>query len=412
MKAEWMHVDINAYFATMLQQENPTLRYRPVGVVKERGRQCMIAASKEAKKRGIKTGCSAREAKELAPDIVFVPAHFNMCLDATKKLRKIFQEFVPTVELFSLDEAFLYLGDCQRLHPDAYKLGEQIQSTIKNVLGEWVTCNVGISENRFLAKMTSEVSPKGSVSVVDETNKDALLASTTFESVCGIGFRLGARLEALGVTTPWGINLMSDEELESQFGPYWSVELRRMGQGLEPSFLEKHDARATQTMKSVGRSITGWHLVKNENDVRRVLRNLIEEATYKARKMQLAGREVWVALYGHDQYWSDHKTLKRFINQPGEMFELVDEMVESRTNRFPVIKFAIRLSGLQPIDTLPRSFFPDWQKREQLTQACDEVTRKYGLFTVRPGSLLDPKVIIRPEVTGWLGDQQFQFLQD
>ncbi|MCD8526685.1 hypothetical protein LRY65_00525, partial [Candidatus Woesebacteria bacterium] len=83
-----MHVDINSYFATLLQQENPALRGRPVGILKDVGRTCVIAASKEAKKLGVGTGTSAYEAKRLAPEIVFLPAEFARYLDATKRLKK------------------------------------------------------------------------------------------------------------------------------------------------------------------------------------------------------------------------------------------------------------------------------------------------------------------------------------
>ena len=98
MKKIIFHVDINSYFATMLQQENPSLRGKIVGVVKGVGRSCIIASSNEAKKVGIKTGCVVKDAKKIAPGIVLVPANFDIMLSATRKLKNLFQEFdVPII---------------------------------------------------------------------------------------------------------------------------------------------------------------------------------------------------------------------------------------------------------------------------------------------------------------------------
>lgn len=408
MRAKWLHIDLNAYFASLLQQENPMLRGRPVGVLKDVGRSCVIAASKEAKKLGVVTGSSKYDAKILAPDIVFVPASWTLSLASTKKFRALLQASVPTVELFSLDEAFLSLADCEQLYPDPLILAEELQHKVKEELGEWVTCNVGLAPNRFLAKLTGERSPKGSISVVTEENKDALLAEAEFRDACGIGYRLERRLRSLGIEHPWGINLLDDETLQKEFGPHWSRELRKMGAGEEPEFLARHHERVEQTMKSVGRSITGYKLCTSEKETRRILRNLIEETAVKAREQGLAGREVWVALYGRDAYWSDHALLGEHINRPADIYEKVCQLLEKRQVEFPVIKFAVRLGRLAPAVKLQRSLLPSWQKSEDLALACDQIIRRYGLFAVRPATLLDSRAIIRPEVTGFLGDQQFQ----
>jgi hypothetical protein len=229
-----------------------------------------------------------------------------------------------------------------------------------------------------------------------------------FRDACGIGYRLERRLRSLGVEHPWGINLLDDETLQKEFGPHWARELRRMGQGEEPEFLARHHQRVEQTMKSVGRSITGYKLCQSETETRRILRNLIEETAVKAREQNLAGREVWVALYGRHEYWSDHALLFEHINRPADIYEKVCALLDKREARFPVIKFAVRLGRLRPLEKLPRSLLPEWEKSESVARACDEITRRYGLFAVRPATLLDPRAIIRPEVTGFLGDQQFQ----
>lgn len=410
----WLHIDINSYFATLLQQEIPQLRGRPVGVVKDVGRTCIIAASKEAKKFGVKTGSRVPDAKRLCPDLILVPANFDHFLSATKQLKKVFELYSPDVELFSLDEAFIHYTPLQRLYSSPQELGQLLQQKISASLGSWVTSNVGIGPNRFLAKMSGETSPKGSVSEINEDNLQAVLANVEFKDVCGIGSRLEHRLNRLGVTVPLQINFYDDEFLLMMFGPYWSVQLRKMGRGEEPDLLTR--INATPHMKSVGRSVTGYKLCDDEAVIRQVLYNLTTEVIYKVRRMNLAGRQVVVSLEGQNgQRWRNFVTLKKYVRHTSEMFEIVySQLYKAWQRSFPIIRFAVRLNLLKKWDEAPKEWFPAWWQQEKIASAIDLVTEKYGLFTIKPAlfaKIADNK-LLRPEATGYLGDQKFQLIDD
>lgn len=401
-------IDMNSYFATMLQQENPKLRRKPVAVVKDVGRTCIIAASKEAKKMGIKTGSSLVEAQRLFPDLQVVGAEFGMFLSATKRLKQLFESVSPDVDLYSLDEAFVDISTCrQHLYPDPLKLAKQLQQAVKDSLGEWVTCNVGISYNRFLAKTAAEVAPKGSILEITPRNKDAVLATVGFEDVCGIGMRLSKKLKKLGITTPYMIRFYSEAELELFFGPFWSKELLRIAYGEESHCLRLLD-KTQSHMKMVSRSITGWELCDSEDTVRSVLYNLISEVIYKLRKMKLAGRYVFVSLSNSGQYWRAHRTLKYYISHTQEMFDLIyHQLYQSWQRSFKVIKFRVGLGSLRPLSQTSLSLLPSWHRQEAIEEAKMRISDKYGLFTIKPGILVN-KSIIKPEVTGFLGDKQYQ----
>jgi DNA polymerase IV len=407
LPTRWLHVDINSYFATLLQQENPALRNRPIGIVKGLGRTCIIAASKEAKKCGVKTGSSLREARQYCPDILPVPAQFDLYLSASIKLKKLFESLAPEVNVFSLDEAFINITDCRLIHPDAHALAAEVQRRIKAELGEWVTCNVGISHNRLLAKLTSEMSPKGSITEVTVDNKDALLAQATFPEVCGVGFRLEKRLGLLGITHPYQINFLSDAELNQHFGPFWGSELRKIGQGEETHFFTH--VRTTLHMKSIGRSITGYRLCDSEVTIKRTLLNLTEEVIWKVRKLNLAGRLVSVSFRGPDgQHWHQHRTLSQHIRQVPDMFKVIyDELYQSWARPFPIIKFSVYLALLKPVELTPTLLWPEAARREKLYEAVDAINHRYGLYTMHSGTLLNAP-LFKPEVTGFLGDKNFQ----
>ncbi|HYD35751.1 MAG TPA: hypothetical protein VD999_06805 [Vitreimonas sp.] len=406
--ARWVHVDINSYFATLLQQENPALRGKPIGVVKDLGRTCVIASSKEAKKLGVKTGCYLTEALRLAPDLMTVPANFDLYLSATTRLKKLFDSLSPDVDIFSLDEAFINLTYSRTLYPDAWDFARLLQAKIKDTLGEWVTCNVGISHNRLLAKMTSEVSPKGSITEVTPDNKDALLARVGFEDVCGVGFRLAERLQRFGVTTPFQINFIPDTELEREFGPFWSVQLRKIGQGEEPHFFNQ--PRRVAHMQMVGRSLTCYKLWNDEDTIKRILYNLIDEVIYKVRKLNLAGWRVGISLRGHNgQRWGREMKTPHPVRHTQEMFDLIYyQLYQPWQRTFPIVKCSVRLTGLHPWGEMPQVLWPEWHQREKLSAALDKIIFKHGLFAIRSALLIDYDSIIKPEVTGFLGDKDYQ----
>lgn len=428
-----LHIDINSYFATLLQQENPYLRGKPVGVVKDLGRRCIIAASKEAKQCGVKTGSDAHDARSLAPDIVFIPAQFDMYLDATYRLKHIFSSISPDYSVYSLDEAFVDISNCYLLYNDPAKLALSIQHKIKQQLRSWVTCNIGIAHTKLLAKMASEVSPKGSIAVVinsktsllreagprlggepegfsEDRNihhipQDILLASTPFVDVCGVGPRLEKKLAAFNVEYPYQIRFFRPKDLQGLVGKFWAKQLLRIAYGEDPHFLQITDINPH--MKSVGRSITGYQLAREESTIKRVLYNLVEEVTYKVRKMDMAGRYVWVKLYGHEVAFRAHKTLKYYIRHANDMYQLIYTMYKQRCQeRFPVIKFAVRLGHLKPMTQISESLLCEWNQNEKLYTAMDHISNKYGLFTVYSGLLHRHKKIY-PEVTGFLGDKMY-----
>jgi len=404
------HIDINSYFATVLQQENPRLQGKPLGILKDTGRTCIIAASKEAKARGITTGCHLREARSLVPELITLPAKFSIYLDFTKRLKKVFCALAPRVDIFSLDEAFIDLSDCHHLYPDPIAFGKLAQKQIKAELGEWVTANVGISYTRLLAKLAGEVSPKGSVTEITPENKDSFLMKASFKDICGVGRRLEHKLKSHHITHPYELNFCTFEELEPLVGALWAKELLRIARGEDSSVLRFIDMRRDQEMKSVGRTITGFKLTDSEEVIQQTLYNLCEEVISKVRQMDMAGRHVAAFLMGENKSWYRHVTLKHYVSHTPEFFHLLyDEFYRAWQRDFKVIRFGVFLGGLKKMNEVPIPLFPTWHKQEQIHQALDQINQKYGLFTIRPATLTNCP-LIRPEVTGFLGDRKYHGL--
>jgi DNA polymerase-4 len=402
-----LHIDLNSYFATVEQQQNPFLRGKPVGIVKDLGRMCIIAASKEAKALGIKTGTGVPEAKKLAPKLILIKADFSKYKNYTQRFYKLIKAFSPEVNLFSLDEAFVEATQCLSLYDSAENLAILIQKHIYKDMGNWVTASVGISHNRMLAKLAGEYAPKGSYFRISQENLDSVLSNCKFTDICGIGYRLAEKLKNTGISNILQLRDLDGRALKARFGVFWGPELKRIAYGKESHVLTLLDTN--QQMKGVGRTITAFKLCDDEQEIRQTIRNIIEEASLKIREMNMAGRHLSIFLEGEDQFWHRHRTLKHYVRHPDEIFSILyDGFYKKWQRRFKIIRFGVRIDTLKPFYELTQCWLPAWKKREKVWKAVDAVNHKYGLFSLRSATLLKAN-IIRPEVTGFLGDKLYLF---
>lgn len=395
-----VHLDINAFFASVEQQANPYLRNRPVAVIKGYGRSCIIAASFEAKKFGVKTGCRTWEAQHLCPKITFVPADFEKYLPMTEKLIAITQRFAPLVEVFSLDEVFLDLTGL----PSTTKIIQKIQKTIKEEVGSQITVSAGVSYNKLLAKLASDLAGKEEILIINRKNKDEFLGKIKPSAICGIGSRIEARLFNLGIKNLLTIRKIPEDFLRASFGPWWARRLKEISWGIDDSSLTP--LSHLPMPKSVGRTFT---LFKNTYDlkiIKATLRNLSEEVGEKVRQMKLVGRTVGLGIRGDDQEFFQEKTLKDFLDDGQLIFETSWQIFKQKLWLSSVRFLGVWLTNLYEKKFLSYSLFEETKKREKVLEAVDKVNHRFGSLTIFPGVLLGQK-LIRPEVTGFLGDKKF-----
>lgn len=431
---------MDSFFASVEQQANPKLVGKPIGVIKGERRTCIIAASREAKKLGIKTGTTTYDAKKIYPRIILVPADFDKYFSVTKKFIEICSRYSPDLEVFSIDELFLDVTQTAGLFngPTSSRLRgagtsgiiRGIKDAIKQEIGEYITCSVGISYNRLLAKLASGINKPNGVFEITKENKDEVLFSAKLTDVCGLGFALEKKLLNMGITNFKTLREIPIEYLQTTFGPFWSVELKRLSYGEDDSLLTR--VGDIPKMKSVSRTFTLYENTTDLKIIKATLRNLCEEASWKARKMGMTGRQVGVAVRGEGgtvgrvpavalakeggERISDsrHRTLKYFIDSGSDLFEIAWELLEQiwpirQIGPIRSIRFlGVWLGMLKPKDELTASLFPEEKRKESLTLAMDKVNKKYGELTLYPAVLLQGTKI-KSEVNGFLGDKSFRF---
>ncbi len=288
------HVDMNSYFASVEQQANPTLRGRPLGVcayLHKKG--CVIAASIEAKRAGMKVGMSVEEAKLKVPSAVFVQNDPPKYRAVTSRVFSILHELTDCVEHYSIDEAFLDLTGWYRDPAEAAWALCKARKRIRDEVGEWLRCSIGIAPTRFLAKTASDLEKPNGLVVIDKDNLDEVLSRLDLEDVCGIGPRIRRRLEKIGIRTLLELKRYPVGNLMRAFGKNGFYLWSKVN-GFEVENVTSFDGAPAP--KSVGHSYCVPDRVNKEGKVLATLIKLTERAGRRLRALDLMAGSIYVSV--------------------------------------------------------------------------------------------------------------------
>ncbi len=380
-----LHIDFDSYFASCEQQFDPKLRGKPIGVTAQNGRTAIIAASREAKKMGVKSPSRTFDALRIIPNMIFVPAHFERYWEITQKFLDICKDFSPYVELFSLDEVFMDIAATEILFGGKYRLIDKIRRRIADEIGEYITVSVGISHNKLLAKLASGINkPNGTLEITSQ-NIWEIYKQVQLTDFCGIGRRIEQRLNRMGINTPLQLHNAPLAVLVNEFKDIEGHFLYRLGQGQDES--EVIPYYFPSETKSVGRS---YCLPENTYDQRLIRQNILElceEISIKLRKLNKKGRTVHLYLGGEI---SQHgrKTIGEYIDGGTQIFKLCQTLLDEwKWNRM-VRQIAVSVGNLRDDQSLTLSLFDQDNKKEAINKTVDKINEKFGDHTVRNGFLL------------------------
>ncbi len=379
-----LHIDMNAFFASVEQRHRPELRDKPIAVIGSASRTVILTASYEARAFGVKTGQTTWEARRLCPQLTLVPTSNRLYSATSQQIIAILRDFTPLVEVFSIDEAFLDIGASLRLFGSAEQIARQIKQRIREELG--LNCSVGIAPNKLLAKLASDLQKPDGLVVVRPDQVARLLETMPVGELCGIGRSTARQLSLLGITTCGQLGRFPLELLTRRFGVI-GERLRQMGQGVdEAPVVAEEDAAEVQ---SVGHSMTFSHDLSDDHEIRAKLLQLAEMVGRRARRYGVSGRTVTLAVR-----YADFSTFSRQQRQ-SEPLALSDDIYHASQRILDELQLEqpVRLLGIS-LSTLQRNnaqlpLFPEQQRRLRATVAMDAVNNRYGDFTVMQGSLLD-----------------------
>jgi len=387
MRRTILHIDMDAFFASVEQRVNPALRGKPIAVCGANSRTVILTASYEARAYGVKTGMMLHEAKALCPALILVPSDHTRYTDACRRLVAIYQDYTPLVELFSVDEAFLDLTNSLGLFGSAESVARTIKQRVRRELG--LSASVGIAPNKLLAKLASGLKKPDGLVVVESAEVPMLLERLPVRELCGIGPALTRRLAELGITTCGALGRAPRALLVRQFGVI-GYRLSAMGRGEDESPVAATESAGGEEApaKSVGHSMTLERNVADRKELPIYLLQLSEMVGRRLRKAALFGRVVTVTLrYADFTTFSRQQALGEAINDDRAIYRAALSLFDRIKLFQPVRLVGVSVSDLaEEPGQLP--LFHEASRRQQLMAAIDDVNDRYGEWTLLWGTLL------------------------
>ncbi len=381
-----MHVDLNSCFATVEQQASPLLRGKPIVVAAYNSPNgCVVAPSIEAKQFGIKTGMTVRDAKVLCPLVIVKTPDPPKYRAIHLQFKKIFQDYSPDVVPKSIDEAIIDFTHTYALHKKSLtEIGMEIKRRMREEIGEWIRCNIGIGTNRFLAKTAAGLHKPDGLDIITHENLHEVYGKLKLTDLCGINTRYEARLNSKGIFTPLQfvdapLQKLQREVFASINGYYWYLRLR----GWEIDEVEFK-------RKSFGQSYALGKKTADKQELSRLLMKLTEKMARRMRKAKFAASGVHVALVYTDwTYWHRGRTFDRELYTTEELFKKVMLLFNSQPRVLVVAKLAVSCFDLIPVGSVQASLFDtDFEKRRQVSDALDGINDKYGEFVITPALMM------------------------
>ncbi len=397
---------MNSYFASVEQQANPFLRGKPVGVcayLSPNG--CIIASSREAKVKGIKTGCTVREALKLDPKVVLVENEPAKYRSTTEKIFNILADYTDTLEPYSIDEAFLDLTGWIKNFCQAKKIAEEINQRIKSEVGEWLSSSIGISWTKFLAKFASDIGPKGGILLIDQNNLDGLLMGRDLQAAWGINCAIEARLNLLGIRNLLELKHYNPDKIRRILGRY-GYYLWANVNGLEIASVNQ----GTPAPKSIGHSYCLAKKTADKKYLAAVLYKLCEKTGRRLRNLEMEAQQINLyfaytkgggppaRLRSQAQagIYKGFKTAAKMFTTEEIAYYALDFLVNSKLV-MPVSMLAVSVSYLTPLSS-QMSLFEDNLSKKDLSRAIDKINDKYGEYTVIHGAMFGTDDLVRDRI--------------
>ncbi|MBU3820499.1 DNA polymerase IV [Flavobacteriaceae bacterium XHP0103] len=329
-----IHVDMDAFFASVEQMDNPELKGKPIAVGGGGKRGVVSAASYEARKFGVKSAMAGQLAGKLCPDLIFVRPRFERYAEISKKIRKIFFDYTDLVEPLSLDEAYLDVTQNKKGNPSASLIAKEIRERIFNEIG--LTASAGISINKFVAKVASDYNKPNGQKTVNPEEVISFLEQLDIRKFYGVGKVTADRMYKMGIFTGKDLKSKSIEYLNEHFGKsgrYYYYIVR----GIHNS-----EVKPNRIRKSLAAERTFNENLSSEIFMLKKLEHISEEVSRRLAKSKVSGKTITLKIkYSDFTLQTRSKTLPYYISDKSIILETAKDLLFQEK-----LKNSVRLLGI------------------------------------------------------------------
>ncbi|MGL5836963.1 MAG: DNA polymerase IV [Sphingorhabdus sp.] len=330
-----IHIDMDAFFASVEQRDNPDLRGKPVAVGGSSKRGVVAAASYEARAYGVKSAMPSISALRRCPDLIFVKPRFEIYRNVSHQIREIFGRYTDLIEPLSLDEAYLDVTEDKQGIGSAIKIAKAIRADIKAETG--LTASAGVSYNKFIAKLASDQHKPDGLCVILPEQGAAFVAALPVRRFHGIGPRTAEKMGRLGIYSGADLAAMSEEWLLRNFGS-WGSYLYKAARGIDERLVNPSRER-----KSVGAESTYFNDKRSDEELKSALDEIVDTVWRRIENNDARGRTVVLKLrYSDFRTLTRSRSLGRNIKDKTEFSSIGHSLLE----QLLPIETGVRLLGL------------------------------------------------------------------
>lgn len=381
-----LHVDMDAFYASVEAIKDPSLRGRAVVVGGLGGRGVVTSASYEAREFGVRSAMPIVRARRLCPHAVYLPNDFAAYQDFSRRIREVFSAYTPLVEPLSLDEAFLDVSGAVKLFGAPIDIARRIKG---DVAGLGLPCTVGVAPNKFLAKLASTKAKPDGLVVVPAGDVEQFLHPLPVAALWGVGEQTAEVLRRLGLRTVGDLAALGRRTLERALGDALGGHLHHLAAGIDD-----RPVKPNEPVKSVGSEETFDHDLDATDAILREILRLADRTAGRLRAKGMCGRTVTLKVR-----FANFKTITRSstpggeLDTGGEIYAIAAGLYRSLDPDRPRIRLlGVAVTSLAPgpprrqLSILAEADGPRWT---DATRAIDAIRSRFGNDAVRPAALLD-----------------------
>ena len=380
-EATVLHADLDAFYASVEQRDAPALRGRPVIV----GGGVVLAASYEAKVRGVRTAMGTARARTLCPEAVVVPARMEAYTAASRAVFAIFHDTTPHVEGISIDEAFLEVGGLRRIAGTPEQIAVRLRERVRTEVG--LAISVGVARTKFLAKVASAVSKPDGLLVVEPDREEEFLHPLPVERLWGVGAVTAEKLHARGIRTVGQLAALEASMAEAMLGRAAGAHLHALARLRDP-----RPVGATKRHGSIGAQRALGNRGRSFTELELIVTQIVDKLAKRLRDRGTSSGTVVLRLRYGDY---TKATRSRTLGTPTDRTEVLLGValkllagVEAEIAERGVTLVGVSLAHLAQADTLQPELPIDWHDGARIDKALDAVRDKFGAAAVTRAALM------------------------
>ncbi|MHA7984361.1 DNA polymerase IV [Rathayibacter sp. CAU 1779] len=374
-EATVLHADLDAFYASVEQRDAPQLRGRPVIV----GGGVVLAASYEAKARGVRTAMGGRQARELCPDAVVVPPRMEVYSAASKDVFAIFRDTTPLVEGLSIDEAFLEVGGLRRIAGTPEQIAVRLRERVRAEVG--LAISVGVARTKFLAKVASAVSKPDGLLVVEPDREQEFLLPLPVERLWGVGAVTAEKLHRLGIRTVGQLAELEESSAERLLGKAAGAHLHALARLRDPRPVD-----TTRRRGSIGSQRALGSRPRPPEELDLILTQIIDRLARRLRDKERVCRTVVLRLrYGDYAKATRSRTLRSPTDRTGMLLTVAHGLLAAALPEITergITLIGVSLSQLGRADCIQPELPIDWDDGARLDSVLDAVRERFGATSV------------------------------